>query len=68
VGFEQSNTQKNEFGAEIWRKLSSSRLLANGKRNLKIINFIWCKSLQSELLSLCILKHIKYYFGGSFVE
>jgi len=35
---------------------------------LKIINFMWCGSLQSELLSSCILKHTKYYFGGSFGE
>jgi len=29
----------------------------------KIIKFMWCGSLQSEFLSACILKHIKYYFG-----
>jgi len=35
---------------------------------LKIINFVWCGNAQSELLSPCILKHIRYYFGGSFGE
>jgi len=34
----------------------------------EIINFMWCGSLQIELISVCILKHIKYYFGGSFGE
>jgi len=38
------------------------------KRILKRINFMWCGSLQSELLSLGILKYIKYYFGGFFGE
>jgi len=32
----------------------------------KIIIFMWCGSLQKELLCACILKHIKYHFGGFF--
>ena len=35
---------------------------------LKIINSMWCGSLQSELPSACILKHIKYYFHRFFVD
>jgi len=38
------------------------------KEILRIINFMWIGSLQSELLSTCILKYMKYYFGGSFGE
>jgi len=34
----------------------------------KIIIFMWCRSLQSELLSACILKHVKNDFGGLFGE
>jgi len=29
---------------------------------------MWCESLQREILFVCILKHIKYYFGGFFGE
>jgi hypothetical protein len=35
---------------------------------LKIVNSMLCGSPQSELLSACIMKHVKYYFGGSFGE
>jgi len=42
------------------------QLIAEGI--LKIMNFMWFRNLQIELLSTCILKHIKYYFGGSLGE
>jgi hypothetical protein len=56
--------------------LSYGRIFENSKFNvvwkstkcLKIVNSMLCGSLQSELLSACIMKHVKYYFGGSFGE
>jgi len=33
--FEQSGTQRNEFGAKVPKKWSSSTLVANGQRNFK---------------------------------
>jgi len=35
---------------------------------VKVIIFMWCRSPHSEPLFACILKHINYYFGGSFGE
>jgi hypothetical protein len=35
---------------------------------LKIVNLMLCGNLQSELLSACIMKHVKYYFCGFFGE
>jgi len=62
------STQENEFGAKIWWRWSSSRLIALYGRNSKILIFMWCGSLQGKRFSSCILKHIKYYFGGFFGE
>jgi len=42
------------------------KLLSKGI--LKIANCMWYESPQSELLSTCILKHTKYYFGVFFGE
>jgi len=56
------STHKYEFGAEIWRRWSSSRLTATVQRNYKIVNFMWCGSPQNALRSAYILCHIKYYF------
>jgi hypothetical protein len=35
---------------------------------LKIMNSMLCGSPQIELLSTCIRKHVKYYFGDFFDE
>jgi len=38
--FEQSNTPKNEFRVEIWKRWSYIRLVANDKGILKIIDLL----------------------------
>jgi len=58
--------QENEFGAEIWWRWYSSRLIASREGISKIFIFMWSGSLQKERLSAYILKHIIYYFGGFF--
>ena len=43
-------------------------ILLSTKGIVKIISAMQCRSLQSECLSACILKYIKYYFHEFFGE
>jgi len=56
------STKKTNLDLKFGGDIPLLDLYVLSKVILKIINFMLCRSPQSELLSACIFKHVKHYY------